>query len=279
MSSEPITQPVCARHPDRVTYVLCHRCGRGICTECMIPSPVGFQCPECVRVGQLSVRTVRTFAPRVTYGIMILCLAIQVLGMLGLGTASGWVQELSLFPARIAVFGEYYRMITAVFVHAGWFHIGMNMLMLWVMGKTLEEALGAVRFATLFILAGLGGSLASYWLNDPLTVGIGASGAIFGLFAAMFILGRELRANTQEIITVIGLNLVIGFVVPGIDWRAHVGGLVTGAVVGWMLMPRRPRAVQVLGPVALLVVLGLLTQLRTDELVTALMQTANVVHS
>lgn len=281
MSFGEASEPVCARHPDRVTYVLCNRCGNGICTDCMVPAPVGFQCPACVKAGRVrTVRTLQDFVPRVTYAIIIACVAVQLSGDLGIGTSSGWVNEWSLFPARVAVFDEYYRLATAVFVHSGWLHLGMNMLMLWVMGRTLEQALGPVRFATLFALAGLGGAVASYWFNDPMTAGVGASGAIFGLFAGVFVLGREVRVNTQEIVGIIGLNLLIGFVIPGVDWHAHVGGLMVGAAVAWGLMPHRKLLLQVLVPLLAVALLAGMSSARTSDLVALLLPTATtVVHS
>ncbi len=282
MTEAGASDPVCARHPDRVTYVLCNRCGRGICTDCMIPAPVGFHCPDCVREARAStprrVRRVADTTPTVTYGIVILCVIIQVLGDLGIGTSTGWVQELSVFPARIAAFGETYRLITAIFVHSGWLHLGMNMLVLWIMGRSVEQAFGHVRTAALFLIAGFGGAVASYWFNDPFVAGVGASGAIFGMFAAIFMVGRELRVNTQEIVGVIALNLVIGFVIPGVDWRAHLGGLVTGAIVGWALIPHRHRVLQVLVPVLVVAGLVLATQWRTDVLLPQLAAQL-VVHS
>ncbi len=278
MTPEGASDPVCARHPDRVTYVLCNRCGRGVCTDCMIPAPVGFQCPECVRGARITRPRVRSSEPLVTYGIIIVCVIIQVLGDLGIGTRTGWVQEWSLFPARIAAFGENYRLLTAIFVHSGLLHLGMNMLMLWIMGRTLEQTLGHTRTAALFLIAGFGGAVASYWFNDPFTAGIGASGAIFGMFAAVFVFGRELRMNTQEILGVIALNLVIGFIIPGVDWRAHIGGLVTGAIVGWALIPHRHRALQLLVPVLVVVALAAATQWRSDVLLPQLAAQL-VIHS
>ena len=278
MSSEDSIDPVCYRHADRVTYVSCSRCGNPICPECMIPAAVGFHCPNCVAAGRASTRTVTEFRPYVTYAIIIACVIVQVLGQLGLGTSSGWVQEYSLFPAGIAVYGEYYRLITAVFVHSGWLHLGMNMMVLWIMGRSLEAAIGRVRMLLLFLMAGFGGAVASYWFNGPLVAGVGASGAIFGLFGAVFMVGRELRMNTQEVLTLIGLNLLIGFIIPGVDWHAHLGGLVTGALVGWTLIPRRPRLVQLLGPLVALAVLVLLVQARTPMVITALAATG-VIHS
>lgn len=274
MTFEQVSQPVCARHPDRVTYVLCHRCGNGICPECMVSAPVGFQCRDCVRANR--VRVVGPFVPRVTYAIIITCVALQIAGLLGIGTTSGFVDEFSLFPGRIAALGEYYRFITAIFVHAGWLHLGMNMIMFWAMGRTLEHVLGHGKFLALFLLAGIGGAEASYWFNEPLSVGIGASGAIFGMFAATFVFGREARINTQEIITVIGLNLALGFLIPGVDWHAHVGGLIAGGIVGWALLPTRKAVLKTGVPLLFLVVLGALTQIRTQELLTYL---ATVIHN
>ncbi len=277
MSFDGISDPVCYRHADRVTHVSCSRCGRPICPECMVAAPVGFQCPGCVAEGR--AHAVRLFAPRVTYGIIGLCVLVQLLGYLGLGTSSGWVQEYSLWPIGIAGRGEYYRLITSIFVHAGLLHLGMNMLVLWIMGRSLEAALGHARFLTLFMVAGLGGAVSSYWFNSPLVAGVGASGAIFGLFGAMFMIGRELRINTQEVLTMIGLNLVLGFIIPGVDWHAHLGGLVTGALIGWTLIPgRRQRLVQALAPLGMVVLLVLLVQLRTTG-ITAELPTLLGIHS
>lgn len=269
MSFEPAVAPVCERHPDRVTYVCCNRCGAGICTECMVPAPVGFHCQKCLAEGRSRVHVRGPFAPRLTYTLIGICAAVFLLGQLGIGTTSRFYAEYSLFPYAVAA-GDTYRLVTAIFVHSGWFHLGMNMIMLWVLGRTLEEALGRVRLLTIFLLAGIGGAVASYWFNDPMSIGIGASGAIFGLFSAMFVFGREHRVNTQEIVGVIGFNLVLGFIIPGVDWHAHVGGLVVGAALAWGLMPRRPRALQALVPLLVIVVLGSLVQLRTDQLLAAM---------
>lgn len=268
MSFEPSPEPVCARHPGRVTYVCCNRCGAGICTECMIPAPVGFHCPSCVAQARSQMRIPTVFVPRLTYTLIGICVTLQVLGQLGIGTSTKFLAEFSLYPYAVA-FGEHYRLLSAIFVHSGWLHLGMNMLMLWVLGRSLEEALGRVRYLTVFLVAGVGGAVASYWFNDPMSIGIGASGAIFGLFSAMFVFGREHRVNTQEIVSIIGLNLVLGFVIPGVDWHAHVGGLVVGAVVAWGVMPRRVRILHWLVPALVLVALAGLLQLRTDQLFLA----------
>lgn len=242
-------EPVCFRHPDRVTYILCNRCGNGICTDCMVPAAVGFQCPDCVRSGR--VRVVTEFVPRITYAIIGICVLLQLLPFLGITSPNGFIIDYSLWPRAVAA-GEYERLMTAIFLHGGWLHLGMNMYMLTIMGRQLEQALGHVRFGALYLLAGLGGSAASYVFNGVDVPSVGASGAIFGLFAAIFMFGRERGLDTQSIVAIVGLNLVIGFLVPGIDWHAHFGGLLTGAVAGWALLPQRPRLLQFIVPIALL---------------------------
>lgn len=270
MSFETSPGPVCQRHPDRVTYVCCNRCGAGICTECMVPAPVGFHCRNCVQQAAARIRIPRAFAPRVTYALVGLCVGVHVLGILGIGTSTKFLQEFSLYPYGVAL-GDTYRLFSAIFVHSSWLHLGMNMLMLWVLGRTLEQVFGPLRLLVVFLIAGFGGTVASYWFNDPQTIGIGASGAIFGLFAAMFVFGREHRVNTQEIVGVIGINLALGFIIPGVDWHAHVGGLVVGAVVGWGLIPSRSRALQVLVPLLMVGILAAAVQLRTDALLASIL--------
>lgn len=257
------SEATCYRHPDRVTYILCNRCGNSICTECMVSAPVGFQCPDCVQSAR--VRVVTDFVPRVTYTIIGICVALQVLPFIGIDSTNGLIYDFSLWPRAVAA-GQFERALTAIFLHGGWLHLGMNMYMLLVMGRQLELVLGRARYLVLYLLAGLGGSAASYFFNGIDVPSVGASGAIFGLFAAIFMFGRERGLNTQEIVAIVGLNLLIGFVVPGIDWHAHVGGLVTGAVVGWGLLPQRLKALQWLVPI---VVFGLVCGailLRTAEL-------------
>lgn len=258
----------CAWHPDRETFISCTRCGRPICPACMTQAPVGFHCPACINEARQVLRRTR---PRtttsVTQALIATNVAIHGLGFLGIGTNSGFVREFGMLPAAVAYNGEWWRMFTAAFVHAGALHLAMNMIMLWVMGRGVEQVLGRGRFVLLYVLSIFGGGVASYLVNDPLTFGVGASGAIFGLFAAVFMFGREYGRNNQEIGFVIGLNLLLGFVIPGVDWLAHAGGLVTGAVVSWALLPRRRRPVDVIVVAAVAAVLIALVQWRTMDLV------------
>jgi len=250
-------QPFCYRHPDRETYVRCTRCDRPICPDCMRSASVGFQCPECVAKGAATVRTPRTTfggrvtgdTSRVTLTIIGLNVVVFVLGM-ALGERELQVRfgNVPGAPDRFGVAdGEYYRLLTAAFLHGGVFHILMNMFALAQLGPVLEHALGRARFVALYVLSALGGSVLSYLLSSPLQLGVGASGAIFGLFGAYYVVVRRLGGETRSIVTLLAINLVITFAIPIIDWRAHLGGLVTGALVAAALAyaPRGPQRAQV----------------------------------
>ncbi|HVE73694.1 MAG TPA: rhomboid family intramembrane serine protease [Mycobacteriales bacterium] len=139
--------------------------------------------------------------------------------------------------------GEYYRLITAAFLHAGVFHLLMNMFALMTVGPQLEQTLGRARYLALYLLSALGGSTLSYVLSEPGQLGVGASGAIFGLFGAYYVVVRRLGGDTGSILALLAINLVITFAVPIIDWRAHLGGLIVGTVFAAALAyaPRGPR--------------------------------------
>jgi membrane associated rhomboid family serine protease len=166
--------------------------------------------------------------------------------------------------------GQWYRLITATFLHANASHIIFNMLTLAIVGSPTEAALGKVRFLTLYLVSALGGSVASYLLGPANAPGVGASGAIFGVMGAYFVIARRRRWDTSAILILIGVNLFLGFVTTGVDWRAHLGGLVTGAVVGlpmsrsrtgWQLGPIGEMAVGLGAAVVVAVVLALLVTL------------------
>ena len=236
----------------------CTRCERPICPDCMRPASVGFQCPGCVAEGGKTVRQGRTVfggrvsgdTSRVSITIIGLCVGVYVLGLLrgrdfalDFGNLAGPVLS-PIDGGTIGVAdGQYYRLITAAFLHGGVFHLAMNMFALAQLGPVLESALGRVRFLALYVLSALGGSTLSYLVSDPGTVGVGASGAIFGLFGAYYIVVRRLGGETRSIVTLLVINLVITFAVPIIDWRAHLGGLVTGSVVAaaFVYAPRGER--------------------------------------
>ena len=145
--------------------------------------------------------------------------------------------------------GQWYRLITAAFLHLNTEHILFNMIALLVIGSPVEALVGRVRFGAIYLIAGVGGSVCSYLLSKPNIEGIGASGAIFGLFGAYAVLARRHHFDTRIVAVMIALELGISFLDPGIDWRAHIGGLIVGAVVtvGFTQAERRPAPQRLVG--------------------------------
>jgi membrane associated rhomboid family serine protease len=222
----------------------------------MRSAAVGFQCPDCVKQGSATVRQPKAAYggkaranPEVTYallglnGLFFLLTQGFALGPFGGGVPSNLFQKLALSPCQ-AVFtggdcfagdgvagGAYYRLLSSMFLHFGLVHLALNMYCLFLVGPHLERALGRLRFSALYLLSGIAGSALSYALGPKLELAAGASGAVFGLFAAFYVLERRRGYDVTQITTTIGLNLVFSFTVPGIDWRGHVGGLIGGALV------------------------------------------------
>ena len=235
----------------------CTRCERYICPDCMRSASVGFQCPECVAEGSRSVRAPRTAfggrvstdPGRVTLVLIGLNAVVFVLGSLvrgGLSIDYGNLAQ-AIDPSTGQVVGvaagQYYRLVTAAFLHAGLFHIAVNMFALFQVGPVLERALGRWRFLALYLLAAIGGSVTGYLLAPLNQPSVGASGAIFGLFGAYYVVVRRLGGETGSIVVLLGINLVITFSVPNIDWRAHLGGLVIGGLLAavFAYVPRSPQ--------------------------------------
>jgi membrane associated rhomboid family serine protease len=250
----------------------------------MISAAVGFQCPECVAEGRASAPEVRTRLGARTISrpyVTLTLIALNVV-LFGLQTISQTdpttgldriTSDFGQWPVGVALGDQYYRLLTSMFLHATLWHIGFNMLVLWMLGPQLEQVLGHVRFSVLYLVAGIGGSVASFWFSSPEIVGIGASGAIFGLMGAYVVVGRALRADISQVIGLIALNVVIGFVAGGIDWRAHLGGLATGAVVAavFAFAPARHRVlVQVVGVALVVVALSVLVVARDASLTAEL---------
>ena len=135
--------------------------------------------------------------------------------------------------------GEWYRLVTVALVHGGPMHLAFNMYALLVLGNPLEKAFGKSKFLTVFIISLITGSLTSLWLNPTNSPSVGASGALFGLFGAMAVAGRKIGADVKSIGVIIGINFAIGFILPGIDWHAHLGGLIGGGVTALILLRSR----------------------------------------
>jgi membrane associated rhomboid family serine protease len=154
--------------------------------------------------------------------------------------ALGGLQRWGMYPAAIALGNQWGRLFTSMFLHGGWLHLGFNMYVLFLLGPPLERLLGHSRFLLLFLLSGMGGAVASYAFSPIQTLSVGASGAIFGLMAAMIVVGRQLGYDVGQVIALFAINIALGFMMSGIDWRAHLGGALVGGVMGWALSHHAP---------------------------------------
>ncbi|WP_299531233.1 rhomboid family intramembrane serine protease [uncultured Streptomyces sp.] len=293
----------CYRHPSHETYVSCVRCERPICTDCMTVASVGHQCPGCVKEGRQSVRRARTVfggavtsavTPVVTYALIALNVVAYVMevvrpevverfGMLGAvltgpDGALYYYEGVSApgFELTGVAGGEWYRLLTGAFLHLepdqsfGVMHLVFNMLALWNLGRMVEGRLGRSRFLGLYLLSAVGGSVLVYALA-PETLTVGASGAVFGLAAAFWVISRRLNHDMGPVNRFLA-GLLLWMVVSALftSWQGHLGGLLTGALVtaGLAYAPPRLRTgpVQALGGVLLLGLLALVVVARTAAL-------------
>lgn len=255
--------PTCYRHQNRETYVSCVRCGRHACPDCLRSAAVGQQCVECVRDGNRGSRqAVGRFGgkvdqkPVVTYTIVALCVLAY---LFELTNSTKIITSGGMFGYEVA-YGQWYRLITSAFLHEppgsgiGLTHILFNMWALIVIGPPLERLLGRSRFITLYLVSALAGSVTLY-LIAPGQLAIGASGAIFGLFGGWIVMARKLRMDMRQIAVLIVINLAITFLVPGIAWQDHIGGLIAGTALtaAYVYAPRANRTlIQVAATVAVL---------------------------
>jgi membrane associated rhomboid family serine protease len=284
--------PTCYRHPGREAHIHCQRCDRVICPDCMRPAAVGFQCPECVREGAKATRSGRTayggLRPgdaSITSGVLIAINVAVWIGILATGGSGGKVldflvlrtQGFCLVPGGDqvgkaaceaggatylpgVVDGAYWQVVTSMFSHVAVWHIGFNMLALWVLGPQLELAVGRLRFLALYFISGLAGSAMVLWFAPEFSGGgtLGASGAIFGLMGALAVVALKVGGDVRGIMTWIGINFVLTFTLGNISWQGHLGGFVAGTAVGAILVyaPRGPRRtpVQLAGTCAVAVV-------------------------
>lgn len=281
--------PTCYRHPGRETWVSCVRCGRHACPDCLRQAAVGQQCIECVRGDGRTTRQARTvFGGRpartatVTWtlvglniGLFLIELAAPSLGnrwgMLGYWPTSAGG------PFQGVAAGQWYRLITSAFLPPatglgglGFMDIVFNMWALIVVGPGLEQLLGRARFLAVYLLSAIGGSVMFYLIGPTDVIALGASGAIFGLFGAWFVVSRRLRLDSRGIVFLIAINLAFSFIYrTSIAWQAHLGGLIVGALitVAYAYAPRKNRiAVQATATVAVLVILAVLVVMRNGQL-------------
>jgi membrane associated rhomboid family serine protease len=281
------TVEVCYRHPNEHTRVHCTRCSRPICPECMIPAPVGYQCPECVAQARREFRRGpgRTFrggigvTKALLYGIAAVFVLEVVTGgprSLLQGPSAGRLIDLGAMQPFLIADGQYWRLFSAMFLHAGLLHIGFNAYALWLFGSMVESNLGRTRMVLIYVLAGFLASVASYAFGPVSSVGVGASGAIFGVFGAFIAFNYRRRhlamaeANLRWAATLLLLNLLLAFGFARIDWRAHLGGLIAGLAAGafaegWGTGSQR-RIIQVAGLVGLVALGVALVVWRTGEI-------------
>lgn len=233
----------CYRHPDRETLLSCSNCERPICTSCAQQVAVGLRCPECAgtptgikAVGKkVGPGTGALSATAVLVAINVLVFIVEMsqgIGVRGIG-GSSIIQNGAVAGPPVAD-GEWWRLLTAGFIHAGIGHIAFNMLALWWLGGALESYIGTGRMLGIYFSAVLWGSAGAIILS-PNSLTVGASGGVFGLMAAMLIIERQrgVALLGSSIGAVLVLNLAITFFLPGISIGGHLGGLVGGAAAAF----------------------------------------------
>jgi membrane associated rhomboid family serine protease len=268
----------------------------------MRDAAVGFQCPDCVAEGHKTTRQARTpyggLKPgnfgQVSKILIVINAAVWALILGTGGNGSVWVDRLSIRPKGACAVsnraydvshvqctaghgtwlpglsdGAWWQPLTSMFTHVEVFHIGFNMLALWILGPQLELVLGRLRFTALYLLSGLVGSAAVYWLSPEFTPTLGASGAIFGLMAALLVIAYKARADVSQLMVWIGINAALTFFGTGISWQGHVGGFVGGAALAGILAyaPRERRTTwQAAGFAGVAILVALAFALRTAAL-------------
>ncbi|WP_328748749.1 rhomboid family intramembrane serine protease [Streptomyces sp. NBC_00285] len=280
--------PGCYRHPDRETGIRCTRCDRPICPECMVNASVGFHCPDCVRDGGGTGPAPAASRPRTIAGGTVtadprlltkILIGINLAMFIAIKARPSLLNDVVLLgawppapfaPTEGVADGQYYRLVTSMFAHQEYWHIGFNMMSLWWLGGPLEAALGRARYLAVYFVSGLAGSALAYLLASPNTATLGASGAIFGLFGATAVLMRRLNYDLRPIIALLVINLIFTFNPAfNISWQAHIGGLVAGIVTGYGMVhaPRERRSLVQYGTSALvLLVVVVVTLVRTSQL-------------
>ena len=241
------TKLYCYRHPGRETRVSCSECGRPICTDCMVFAPVGIRCPDHAGKAQGAARMTKgvrraayegtgALVTKILIGLNVLVFLVNLAQGSSLGQTSGSLFEKGalyvsspFYPGGLAD-GEWYRLITAAFLHGNLIHLGMNMFVLWIVGAPVEQAIGRGRFLALYIVSGLAGSAGAI-IFSPHAVTVGASGAIFGILGAALVLESQRNyVLVGQAMGLIVINLVLTFAIPNISIGGHVGGLVGGAL-------------------------------------------------
>ena len=288
----------CYRHPDRETGLSCSVCERPICTDCATFAAVGIRCPDhaggpaqssTAQVRRQLGRRRRTWSgtpgllTRILIGLNVAVFLVNLSQGASLGQNGGELfVDWALIGQAIGPDGtligiaenEWWRMLTAAFLHGSIIHLGMNMLVLYVIGMPMEHAIGRVRFAVVYVVSALSGSAGALLLSDAGTPTVGASGAIFGLLGAALVLEQQRNyVLGGTALSTIVLNLVLTFAVPNISIGGHLGGLAGGAAVSFALggfgrgtaMYRQIGAAEIAGVVAVAIVSVAVAYWRVDS--------------
>jgi membrane associated rhomboid family serine protease len=298
------TPPTCYRHPDRETWVSCVRCGRPACPDCLRQAAVGQQCVDCVREANAApgpqargpvpagsfFRSRAFTGAAVTWVLVGLNVVFFLVELAKPSLAADWgllgYAPFSSGPVQGIAAGQWYRLITSAFLPPatglgglGFLDILFNMWALIAVGPSLEQLLGRTRFLAVYLLSALGGGVTFFLLGPYNVLALGASGAVFGLFGAWFVVARKMRLDVRGIITIIAINLVFSLVYrSSIAWQDHVGGLVVGvlATAAFAYAPQgRDRAavraaVQLAAVVAVLAILVAIVIFRSHDLTSHL---------
>ncbi|MSO57595.1 MAG: rhomboid family intramembrane serine protease [Thermoleophilia bacterium] len=235
--------PHCYRHPGRETRVSCAECARPICEECMTFAPVGIKCPDHAAIGiprtaaqprRRQVVPVSETRPAATIALVAVNVGVFLLTVAmggGLANPGGEVFERGTLVGLLVWDGEWWRLGTSVFLHAGMIHLAFNMLALWWLGSVVEQWVGSGRFLLVYLAAGLSGSAGALLFTDPFAQTVGASGAIFGTMGALLVLEYFATGSLAgQAMGLLAVNLVITFAIPNISKGGHLGGLVGGIV-------------------------------------------------
>lgn len=285
--------PTCWWHPDRRTGLRCARCERYACPECLREASVGFQCIDCVQSARREHRTqqaryrrsgfgyrtvagarasARVVVTPVLIALNVLAFAVtaaQSQSLIGNWNGSALFNDAVLASPLVAFYDQWWRLLGSGFLHFGPLHLAVNMLALWMLGRDLELLLGKVRYLAVYLVSLLGGSVAVFAFEDLEKYTAGASGAVYGILGGVLVAVLRLRLNLAPVLTIIVINLVISFSIPGISLLGHLGGLATGALatVAMVYAPEKGRiAVQAGAVVVLLLALVGLAVFRDTQL-------------
>ena len=268
----------CYRHPDRETGLSCSECGRPICTDCVTFAPVGLRCPDHAassgggggvqQRAQRAVRRTTRVGPTDAIVTKILVAANLIVYLITVAQSpfgNKWdnpggslFNDWALQGFAVAN-GDWYRLVTAMFLHGSLLHLAFNMLALWWLGSIVEQAMGSLRFLLVYFVSGLAGSAGALLLSNPGQITVGASGAIYGILGALLILEwLQTGSLAGPAMTLIVLNLALSLVIPGISIGGHLGGLVGGISATWVLTQTRYARSPLIGP-GLVVLIGVIS--------------------